>query len=60
MDSQEDIERVILDYFTYIYSSDLPMSFEASLGAVRQKVMPRMNEELLFEFKMEEVRFALN
>ena len=60
LDSQEDIERVILDYFTYIYSSDLPTLFETSLGAVRQKVMPRMNEELLCEFKMEEVRFALN
>ena len=35
VDSQEDIERVILDYFTNIYSSDHPVSFEASFGAVR-------------------------
>ena len=35
MDSQENIERVILDYFTYLYNSDHSTSFEASLGAVR-------------------------
>lgn len=51
---------MILDYFTNIYSSDHPMSFEASLGAVRQRVTPRMNEALLCEFRMEEVRLALN
>ena len=34
MDNQEDIERVILDSFTYIYSFDHPTSFVASLGAV--------------------------
>ena len=60
LDSQEDIKRVILDYFNYIYKSDHPMSFEASLGAVRQRLAPRMNEALLCEFKVEEVRFALN
>lgn len=60
MDSQEDIERVILDYFTNIYSSDHPTSFEVSLGAMRQRVTPRMNEALLCEFRMEEVRLALN
>ena len=56
----EDIEKVVLDYFNYIYKFDRPVSFEASVGAVRQKVTPRMNEALMSEFKVEEVRFALN
>ena len=60
VDSQEGIEKVVLDYFNYIYKSDRPVSFEASLGAVRQKVTPRMNGALLSEFKVEEFRFALN
>ena len=60
VDSEEGIEKVVLDYFNYIYKSDRPVSFEASLGAVRQKVTPRMNEALMSEFKVEEVRFALN
>ena len=60
VDSQEDIERVILDYFTNIYSSDHPASFEASLGAVRQRVTPEMNEVLLGVFRAEEVKIALN
>ena len=44
LDSQDDIERVILDYFTNIYSSDHLSSFEASLRAVSQRVTPKMNE----------------
>lgn len=60
VDSLEDIERMILDYFTNIYSSDQPVSFEASLGAVKQKVTSEMNEALLYEFKAEEVRIALD
>ena len=51
---------MVLDYFNYIYKLDRPVLFEASLGAVRQKVTPRMNGALLSEFKVEEVRFALN
>ena len=60
VDSQEDIERVILNYFTNIYSSNHPTSFEASLGAVRQRVTPEMNEALLGVFRAEEVKISLN
>ena len=38
LDSLEDIERVILNYFSSIYSTDHPNSFEASLNAVGQRV----------------------
>ena len=51
---------MILDYFTNIYSSDHLASFEASFGAVRQRVTPEMNEALLGEFIAEEVKIALN
>ena len=60
MESPEDIERVILNYFTNIYSSNHPTSFEASLGVVSQRVTPEMNEALLGEFRAEEVKIALN
>lgn len=60
VDSQEDIERVILNYFTNIYRSDHPVSFDPSLRAMRQRVTPEMNEALQGEFKAEEVRIALN
>lgn len=60
VDSQKDIERVILDYFKNIYSSDHPIPFEVSLGAVRQSVTPEMNEALQCEFRAEEVRISLS
>lgn len=60
VDSLEDIERVILDYFTNIYSSDQLVSFEASLGAVKHRVTSEMNKALLNEFRAEEVRIALD
>ena len=60
LDSQDDIERVILDYFTNIYSSGHLSSFEASLRAVSQRVTPKMNEALLCEFRDDEVSLALN
>lgn len=60
LDNQDDIERVILDYFTNIYSSNHPSSFEASLRAVCQRVTPEMNEALLCEFREDEVSLALN
>ena len=37
-DCPEDIERVILNYFSCIYSTDHPTSFEASLNVVGKRV----------------------
>ena len=45
-DDQESIERLILDYFKSIYSSNQPTSFEESLDAMEERVTPVMNDEL--------------
>ena len=55
----EEVEDVILKYFTEIYSTTFPTEFEASLGAVDRRVSEAMNVELLKEFKEEEVLQAL-
>ena len=55
----EEVEDVILKYFTEIYSTTFPTEFEASLGAVDRKVSGTMNAELLKELKEEEVLQAL-
>ena len=60
---QEDqgrIEGLILKYFAAIFKSDLPTSFEASLSAINTRVIPEMNDELLAEFKADEVARAIN
>ena len=59
-DSPEDIERVILNYFSSIYSTDHPTSFEASLNEIGQRVTQEMNGELLRMFREEKIRVALN
>ena len=53
------MDDIILDYFRDIYSTSFPVDFGASLGAVDRKVSDTMNEDLLSEFKAEEVRRAL-
>ena len=59
-DSQEDLERVILNYFSSIYSMDHPTSFDASLNAVAPWVTQEMNGELLRMFRVKKIRAALN
>ena len=44
-----------MDYFTLIYRSDQPTSFEASLSAISNWVSTDMNAELIADFKAEEV-----
>ena len=59
---QEEIEvgeKIILDYFSTIFCSDQPTNFEASMEAVDKRVTPEMNNALLKEFTVEEVRVAL-
>jgi len=55
----EEVEGIILAYFKEIYSSNFPVDFGVSLGAVDRKVSEVMNEDLLMEFKEEEVWRAL-
>ena len=55
---QEDqgrIEGLILKYFAAIFKSNLPTSFAANLSAINTRVTPKMNDELLAEFKADEV-----
>ena len=54
-EDKEEIERTILGYFENIYKSDQPTNFEASLSSITTQVSPSMNEELLANFKTEEV-----
>ena len=58
-EDKEGIERVIMDYFTSIYKSDQPSSFEDSLSAITNRVSTDMNAELIAEFRAEEVWNAL-
>ena len=44
-EDKEGIERVIMDYFTSIYRSDQPSSFEDSLSAITNRVSTDMNAE---------------
>lgn len=59
-DSKEHLERVILKYFSSIYCTDHPTSFDANLNAVAPRVTQVMNGELLGTFKEEEIKAALN
>ena len=55
---QEDqgrIEGIVLEYFAAIFKSNFPTSFEASLSAINTRVTPEMNDELLANFKADEV-----
>lgn len=48
-----------MGYFASIYKSDRPTNFEASLSAISTWVSLKMNEELLANFKVDEVWSAL-
>ena len=54
-EEKEGVEGIIMDYFTSIYRSDQPNSFEVSLSAISIRVSPNMNEELIADFKVDEV-----
>ena len=58
-EGREEVEDIILKYFTDFYSTTFPTEFEASLGVVGRRVSKAMNAELLKEFKEEEVWRAL-
>ena len=55
---QEDqgrIESTILEYFANIFKSDHRSSFKANLNAIDTRVSSEMNNELLADFKADEV-----
>ena len=58
-EDSDEVDGIILDYFKDIYSTSFPVDFSASLGAVDRKVSNAMNEDLLSDFKAEEVRREL-
>ena len=49
-----------MEYFAAIFKADCPTSFEASLSAINTRVTTEMNDELLVEFKADEVAQAIN
>ena len=58
-EEQGATEKIILEYFSSIFSSDHPSNFGASLEAVSERVTPEMNNVLLGSFKADEVWQAL-
>ena len=58
-DDQEGIEKIILEYFAKIFRFDNPSNYDVSLSAISKRVTPKMNEELLAVFKVDEVWQAL-
>lgn len=58
-EDQEEVEDIILKYFKEIYSTTYPVDFGVSLSAVDRRVLEAMNEDLLREFREEEVWQAL-
>ena len=58
-EEQGATEKIILEYFSSIFSSDHPSCFEASLEAVGERVTPEMNDVLLGNFKADEVWHVL-
>ena len=59
MESDEDIERIVLEYYQSIYQSDMPSGFDAVMQAIEPKVTPEMNASLTKEFRPDEVWTAL-
>ena len=58
-EQQGATEKIILDYFSSIFSTDHPSNFGASLEAVSERVTLEMNNVLLGSFRADEVWRAL-
>lgn len=58
-EEQGKVGGLILEYFVAIFKSNHPSSFEANLSAINTRVSPEMNDELLAEFKADEVVRAI-
>ena len=55
-----EIERIVVNYFSQIYSSTNPQNFGSIMEAVKRSVTSEMNVGLTQEFKAEEVVIALH
>ena len=58
-EDKEEVEGIILNYFQEIFSTSHPVESGCSLGAIEKRVSDDMNDDLLQEFREEEVRRAL-
>ena len=58
-ENKEEVDGIILDYFKEIYSTSFPVEFGSSLRVLDRRVSDDMNDSLLKEFRVEEVRRAL-
>ena len=58
-ENKEVVDGIILDYFKEIYSTSFPEEFSSSLRLIDRRVSDDMNNVLLKEFRVEEVRRAL-
>lgn len=54
-EDQERIEGIILQYSTAFFKSHHLTNFKVSISAITTPVISNMNDELLTEFKVEEV-----
>ena len=58
-DSKEEIVRTVTGYFEDIYSSSNPSRLEEATNLIPTKVSEEMNDDLIKDFSVEEVRIAL-
>lgn len=58
--SDEDMQSIVLNYFSSIYQSDQPSQFSPITDAIERRVTDEMNNSLLKEFRPDEVRQALH
>lgn len=60
VDSEEEIEKVAVEYFTKLFSSTNPTSFDGALDNFDSRVTSSMNEDLCAPFTRHEVYQALS
>lgn len=58
--SDEDMQSIVLNYFSSIYQSDQPSQFSPVTDAIERRVTDEMNNSLLKEFQPDEVWQALH
>ena len=59
-EDQETISNAFVQYYTNLFSTSGTGNISACLSTMERKITLAMNNELLKEFTMDEVRVALN
>lgn len=59
-ESQDDIGKAFVNYFSNLFTSDSTDNMEDCLRAVKRQVTTEMNTQLLKKFTIEEIGEALN